>query len=214
MFTNIENSLILLAKTVPLEFFTFFASIVEEIIAPIPSPIIMTVTGSLASVQGRGISYLFLLTILGSLGKLLGSLVVYYLADKIEDYFSGVMEKFFGVSHADIESFGKKFTGKTKDYLIMFFMRAIPIVPSSVVSIGSGVLKIPLKIFVVSTFLGSIVRDFLYIYFGYAGLSVLGDIIHSSESIESIIQLIVFILILSGLVYAYFKKRKNEKLPL
>ncbi len=209
MFNYLEQILISLSNQIPLVIFAPLASIVEEIIAPIPSPAVMIATGSLAAVQEKTFYYLILLAVLGSLGKLIGSVFVYYVADKIEDLFSGVLEKFFGVTHEDIESFGKKFTGQKKDYLVMFLLRALPIVPSSVVSIGSGILKIPIKIFVISTFLGSIVRDFIYIYFGYAGLSILGDFIKKSESIESYIQILVFLGIFGSLAFVYIKRRKK-----
>lgn len=209
MFNYLEQILISLSNQIPLVIFAPLASIVEEIIAPIPSPAVMIATGSLAAVQEKTFYYLILLAVLGSLGKLIGSVFVYYVADKIEDLFSGVLEKFFGVTHEDIESFGKKFTGQKKDYLVMFLLRALPIVPSSVVSIGSGILKIPIKIFVISTFLGSIVRDFIYIYFGYAGLSILVDFIKKSESIESYIQILVFLGIFGSLAFVYIKRRKK-----
>lgn len=195
----------------PLELFAFFASVVEEIVAPIPSPVVMIVTGSLAYIQGKTFIYLFVLTLIGALGKLLGSTVVYFIADKVEDLFSGILEKFFKVTHEDIESFGKKFTGSYRDYFIMFLARALPIIPSSLVSIGSGVLKIPLKVFIISTLLGSLVRDFIYIYFGFAGISVLGDFIKHSESIESYIQIISLLAIFVVLIVVYLKRSKKSK---
>lgn len=209
MFGTLETILISYSEKIPLTAFAFIASMVEEVVAPIPSPAVMIVTGSIASVQEKVFYYLLVLSILGALGKLIGAIFVYYMADKIEDFFAGVVEKFFGVTHEDIESFGKRLSGGWRDYFIMFLMRALPVVPSSLVSIGSGVLKIPMKVFIVSTFLGSIVRDFIYIYFGYAGISVLGAFLKKSESIESFIQLVALIIIMAGLVYAYIKRRKK-----
>lgn len=206
MFESIENILISYSTRLPLEVFAFFASMVEEVVAPIPSPVVMIVTGSLASIQSKGWLGLAILTLIGATGKLIGACFVYYVADKLEDIFSGVIEKFFGVKHSDIESFGKKFNGSKRDYLVMFIARALPIIPSSLVSIGSGLLKIPLKIYLVSTFLGTIVRDFIYIYFGYAGAEVLGDFIKKSESIESFIQIVAILFIFSFLFYLRIKK--------
>ena len=208
MFESLEKILISFSDKMPLEAFAFIASIIEEVVAPIPSPAVMIVTGSLASLQEKGFYYLILLSVIGSLGKLLGSFFVYKIADRVEDMFSGILEKFFGVTHADIESFGKKLNGNSRDYIVMFLMRALPIVPSSLVSIGSGVLKIPLRMFVVTTFLGSVIRDFIYIYFGYAGISALGDFIKHSESIESVVQLLAVLIIFIILVWSYIKRRK------
>ncbi|MFZ2522998.1 MAG: VTT domain-containing protein [Minisyncoccia bacterium] len=209
MFEQLEQILISLSNYVPLEIFAPVASVVEEIIAPIPSPAVMIVTGSLAALQEKTIYYLVFLALLGSLGKLLGSLFVYFVSDKVEDYFSGILEKFFGVTHEDIESFGKKLNGGYRDYLVMFLMRALPIIPSSVVSIGGGILKIPLKLFIVSTFLGSIVRDFIYIYFGYSGISILGGFLKKSESLESWIQLAVLAFVFGLFTWLYLRRRKQ-----
>ncbi len=150
MFHSLENILVSYANKMPLELFAPIASIIEEIIAPIPSPVVMIVTGSLASVQGKAFYYLFVLTLLGAIGKVLGAVFVYFVSDRVEDMFAGVLERFFGVRHSDIESFGKRFSGSSKDYLVMFLARALPIIQSSLVSIGSGVLKIPIKIFVIN----------------------------------------------------------------
>ncbi len=210
MFVYLEKILVSFSNKMPLELFAPFASMIEEIIAPIPSPAVMIVTGSIASVQEKTFYYLFLLAILGATGKLIGAIFVYYIADKAEDFFAGTIEKFFGVRHEDIESFGKRLSGGWKDYFVMFLMRALPIVPSSLISIGSGVLKIPMKVFIISTFFGSIIRDFIYIYFGYASVSLIGDIIKHSESAESIIQMIVFGAIFIGLIFIYLKRRKKK----
>lgn len=214
MFHTIENILISYANKIPLWLFSPISSIVEEIIAPIPSPVIMIVTGSLAKVQEKGFIFLILLTVLAALGKTVGALFVYFIADKIEDLFSGIIEKYFGVTHAEIESFGKKFTGSYRDYFVMFFLRALPVVPSSLVSIGGGILKLPLKIFIVATFLGSIVRDFIYVYFGYAGISILGDLIKQSEKTESVIQILFFVSVLILLSYLFIKRFKSKKMKL
>lgn len=211
MFHFLENLIVSYAGKMPLEIFAPLASIIEEVVAPIPSPAIMIVTGSLASLQGKVLHDLIILSLLGSLGKTIGAIIVYYIADKIEDFFAGTLEKYFGVRHEDIEAFGQKLKGGAKDYFVMIFMRALPIIPSSLISIGSGVLKIPIRLFIVSTIVGSIFRDFLYIYFGYAGISILEGIIKKSESLESIIQMVVFVILFFGFAWAYYKRRKAFK---
>jgi membrane protein DedA with SNARE-associated domain len=108
MFTRFEEILIASADQVPLEIFAFASSFIEEVLAPIPSPAVMMLTGSIASLQGRPFYNLFILCLLGAVGKLLGAIIVYFIADKVEDIFSWKLAKFFGVTHEDIESFGKR----------------------------------------------------------------------------------------------------------
>ncbi|KND46718.1 MAG: hypothetical protein AB201_02675 [Parcubacteria bacterium C7867-006] len=210
MFLQIEQLLFSVSNQVPLWFFSITSSLVEEIIAPIPSPLAMTITGSMAKIQDVSFYYLLFLTLLGAIGKTVGSVVVYFLADKIEDVFSGIFEKYFGINHEQIESFGNKFNGSYKDYFIMFFLRAVPILPSSLISVGSGVLRVSKRVFIMSTFLGSLVRDFIYIYFGYAGVVVLGEFIKKTGDVESLVQKIVFIIIFATLSFLFFKKNSKK----
>lgn len=211
MFTRIEEILIASADLMPLEIFAFLSSFIEEVIAPIPSPAAMIATGSLASLQGRPFYNLFILCLLGAAGKLLGAIIVYFIADKVEDIFSGKLAKFFGVSHEDVESFGARLGKGWKQYLGLTFLRALPIMPSSLVSIGSGIIKVRWRVYIVSTFFGTIIRDFFYIYFGYAGITALGSILNKSATVESIIQTFAVVAIAALLGYAYYQRRKQIK---
>jgi membrane protein DedA with SNARE-associated domain len=169
----------------------------------------MMTTGSLASFQNRSLLALFILALCGALGKLLGALLVYYFSDKIEDIFTGKWGKFFGINHARLESIGKRLGNNWKDYVILTGLRALPILPSSIVSISCGLLKVKLKLFIVSTFLGTIVRDAIYIYIGYAGVQAAVSLVNQSSTIESLIQIIVVAALIIGLIIAYIKRKKS-----
>ncbi|NBO17531.1 MAG: hypothetical protein EBV07_01430 [Proteobacteria bacterium] len=58
-----------ISSTLPLPVFTFIGALLEEIIAPIPSPIVMTLAGSLAAAANFSYLYLLLLALTGSFGK-------------------------------------------------------------------------------------------------------------------------------------------------
>src|SRR3989344_5164736 len=211
MFANLEAMLIGYANHLPLEIFAVVASFVEGVVAPIPSPAVMIAVGSLASLQARPFYGLIILCLFGAVGKLLGALLVYFLADKLEDIFSGRFAKFFGVTHEDIESFGKRLGKGWKDYIAMIVVRALPIIPSSLVSVGSGVLKIPLRLYIISTLVGTVARDFIYIYFGYAGAAAVGSFLRESTAIESLIQILAVVAIAALLVFAYYRRKKRSK---
>lgn len=207
MFDSITQTVLSLSQQVPLELFTFIGSFIEEVLAPIPSPIIMTATGSIAAAQEKAMAYLLILSIIGSVGKTLGAVLVYFIADKAEDILVGKLGRFIGVSHAEIEQLGKRFKGTWKDVILLTFLRALPIMSSAVVSVCSGVVKIRMRIYLVATFLGTIIRDFFYLYVGYTGIEALHNLVEGFDSIESIIQAFIALLIVVLIGWIYWKRR-------
>lgn len=210
MFAELEQQLISLADRVPLEVFAPLASFVEEVIAPIPSPVVMLVTGSLAAVQGKFLIEVGLLVLLAALGKTLGALIVYFIADKAEDVLAGWSAKFFGITHQDIEAFGGRLGKGPRDYIVLTILRALPIVPSSLVSIGCGLLKVKIKLFVVSTFLGTLVRDAIYIYIGFVGAEAFSSFLNKTASIESFVQMATVLVFVIALLIIYLKRKKHD----
>src|SRR3989344_314625 len=93
---NLETSIGLLAEKTPLEIFSFAGSFIEEVIAPIPSPLIMTTAGTIAHARDYQITYLLFLALLASCGKTAASWLLYVLADKLEDFISSRFGKILG----------------------------------------------------------------------------------------------------------------------
>lgn len=211
MFATLESILISYAQVLPLPLFAAVSSFVEEIIAPIPSGPVMLVMGSLASVQGYTLLGLAGLTLAAALGKLAGSLVVYTIADKTEDVFSGRITAFFGITHAQIERLGAKLGNGWKDYLFLTTLRALPFIPSVVLSFGAGVLKVPLRLFIVATFIGSLIRDALFLYVGYLGLKGAEEILGRVESLQTIVEIVIVLGIVIGAGYLYYLHRKRSR---
>lgn len=196
------------ATKVPLELFVLFGSFIEEVIVPIPSPFIMTLSGSIAKAQDQATYYLFLLAVFGAIGKTLGAWILYFVADKAEDVIVSKYGKFFGVTHKEIEGIGKRFNKGWQDNVFLFLARAIPIIPSAPVSVACGIIKLNMKTYLFSTFLGTCVRNMLYLYVGYVGLSSYEGIIGGLGSGESVIQLIIGIVVFGIIVWMYYKRRK------
>ena len=208
---NAVEHLELYATNVPLELFVLLGSFIEEVIAPIPSPFIMTLSGSMAKTQDQTIIYLIILAILGAIGKTLGAWILYFIADKAEDVIIGKYGKFFGVTQKEIESIGKRLNKGWRDNIFIFMARAIPIIPSAPVSVICGLIKLNLKTYLFATFLGTCVRNMLYLYVGFVGVSSYENIIGGIDSAESIIQVIVGIAIVGIIIWAYYKRRKSSK---
>jgi len=198
------------AQVVPLEWFVFVGAMIEEIVAPIPSPLVMTLGGSLSAAQNSPLSFLATLALIGAVGKTLGSWLVYFVADKAEDLVVNRWGKFLGVSHKEIESIGKHFNGGWRDDVILFLARAVPIMPTAPVSIGCGVIKINIRTYLTSTFLGTLVRNIFYLWLGYAGLSSAENVLSGLDSIEKLIQVLMAGMGLVLVVFMYYKRSKEK----
>lgn len=191
---------------VPLEAFAFFASFIEEIIPPIPAVPIMLTLGGAAEIQGHTLAFIFLLAVLSSLGKTIGAIVVYHIVDKLEDVFVTHFGSFFNLKPGELEAFGARLGGGPRDYFILTFVRSFPLIPSMLVTVGSGLLRIPLRLFIVATFLGTIVRDGLYLYIGYTGVSIALTYLEGGH-IKKLLEVGAVLSVILFLGYRYYKHR-------
>lgn len=199
-----------IAAQVPLPLFTVLAAFIEEVIAPIPSPLVMTLSGSLAASQGQPFVYLLFLALIGALSKTIGSLVVYVVSDKAEDVIIDKFGKFLGVSHQDTEGFGKYLNKGKRDDVVLFLLRAVPIIPTAPVSVVCGLLKINIKTYVISTFLGTIIRNMIYLYFGFVSVGALESLNNNLDSLEKYGYLILFFLMFGMVIWFYSKRRSGK----
>lgn len=160
------------SERVPLGIFSFGGSLLEEIISPIPSYLVMGIVGSLSFAQKLGPEQIFFLIFLGAFGKTLGSALYYFIGDTLEDLFRGTLARLFRISPERIENFGNRFTGAHwKDGGVIFLARLFPLTPVTPFSIACGVLKINFKVYFIAGFLGNFFKDVLYVALGYYGVA-------------------------------------------
>ncbi|NMB91515.1 hypothetical protein GYA37_01545 [candidate division WWE3 bacterium] len=197
-----------LATKVPLEIFTVIGSFLEEVVAPIPSPFVLTTAGSITRAQDKALIYILMVALLASVSKTLGAWFLYIITDKLEDVFIPKFGKFFGIKHENIEKIGKYFNGTKRDWLVLFALRSIPIIPSSPISITCGFIKLNKKNFIVSTFFGTIIRSLFFLYLGYTGLSASESLVNGLNKSETIMQIIIVIGILALLFWGYKQRSK------
>lgn len=139
----------------------------EQIIVPIPSPVV-PMGGGFFLVRKGALSLLVLKDVLlkvaipFSLGSTLGATLVYLIAFKGAFFIINKFEKFFGFNWQDIENLKNKFfKGKATDELMIFVLMAIPVVPSVLVSAASGAIQIAPSEYYFYTFLGLAVRGII-----------------------------------------------------
>jgi membrane protein DedA with SNARE-associated domain len=210
MFQQIEAFITQIAHVVPLELFLFAGSIIEEIIAPLPSLLVPTTAGSLAEASGLPVSYLFLLGLIGAFGKTIGATVVYAISRFFGDFFIGRFGKYIGVSQIEIQKLGQYFNGSMRDDLILFVLRLLPVMPSTPISVGCGVLSINLRTYIISSFFGSFIRDTFFLYLGYSGLAALSSVSGGIDTAEKVLNILIAIALGLLVVWIYWKRRKGS----
>jgi membrane protein DedA with SNARE-associated domain len=190
----------------------FIGVMIEQIIVPIPSPLIVMGAGAILILPGLSIPNAFLhilwiIVLPGAIASTLGSYIGYMIS-----FYGGRalvvrLERFLDVDWGQVERLEKRFEGK-KEALSIFLSRAIPVFPISLVSIFAGLLRIPIKPFTIYTFLGSIFRCFFLGFFGWwigATYEKAADRLDSVETIVSVVMLVGMV-VAFGFLYHKFRR--------
>ncbi len=195
------------AGRLPLELFVFVGCFMEEAISPIPSFVVLIPAGAAAQVQDIGWWYLIVLSFLGAAGRILASLLLYFIADKAEDWLFGKGRRIFGVTHQKLQTYGRKFSGSRRDWIVLFLLNAIPVLPTSMLSLTCGFIKINLRLFITATFFGSAVNALIYMSIGYFGIQAAATFQHLEAALQIATAAIVVGLLIWWFVY-YRRKRR------
>jgi len=190
----------------------FIGVMIEQVIVPIPSPLIIMGGGAILirpeiSIPNAFLQILWIIVLPGSIASTLGSYIGYLIS-----YYGGRvlvtrLQRFLDADWDEIENLEKRFD-RRKEALSIFLLRAVPVFPISLVSIFAGILRIPIKPFTFYTFLGSIFRCLFLGFFGWwigATYEKAATHIDSMETIISILMLIVMGVIFG---YLYYRFRK------
>lgn len=199
-----------LIRSVPLEVFVFIGTIIDEIISPIPAFIVLIPAGIAAHMQEHNLTYLLVLGIISAVARMIAGYVLYLLADKLEDILFANNRKLFGTSHKEVEAIGKKL-GKYKarrSWTALFLMHALPVFPGTLLSLGSGFIRLKPAIFLTATLAGSFVSALFFLYLGYAGVQT-ATLLAKLDTISQIITVILLAILITWLVIRH--KRKPHK---
>ena len=192
--------------------FSLIGPFLEEIVAPIPSPLIFGTIGTIAYVKSLTLWMIALLNFIGSVSKTVASVIIYFVVHKFEDIVSHRFGKFLGWNHETIEKLGSNFGKGLKGFFILTFLRALPIMPSSVISLASGFFRVPLGLFVIATLIGNFIRNSFLIYLGFLGLENLSFLQSGIHSLESKLTfLLLGISIVGFYAFRFYKEKKSSK---
>lgn len=188
------------------------ASIIEEIIAPIPSTLVI-MGSSFLILKGYPIAVDSMMRLLiyvvlpASAGVTLGSLFVYAIGYFLGSPFIKRWGKYMGVSWDDIEKAEGRFSQGKSDNLILFILRAVPVVPSVAISIFCGFIRYRLRDYITFTFMGSLVRGFVLGILGWQFGMLYLEI---SQQISFLEELVLLVLVIALGVYLYWRKTKKD----
>jgi membrane protein DedA with SNARE-associated domain len=191
----------------------FIGVMIEQIIVPIPSPLIIMGAGAILvpselSIPNAFLQILWIIVLPGAFASTLGSYIGYLVSLYGGKALVVRLQRFLDVDWQEIENLEKRFQGK-KEALTIFFSRAIPVFPISLVSIFAGLLRIPIRPFTLYTFLGSIFRCIFLGFFGWWIGATYEKVATRLDSVETIVSILM--LIGMGLVfgYLYYKFRRS-----
>ena len=206
---QVEKVIDAVAQSVPVEVFVVIGSFLEDIIAPIPSPLILSTAGSLLRVQEATVFQIVLVIFLATAAKTFTAYLFYRLGDFAEDVIVPRFGKYIGLSHKQIESMGKMFNGGHRDEFVLFALRALPVTPTSLISIIGGIIKLPIQMFLRATFLGYFIRNAFFILVGYYGTGTIERILPFFSSVESLLKGAIAGVVLLFIIYAAYKKYQD-----
>jgi membrane protein DedA with SNARE-associated domain len=192
----------------------FIGSILEQIIAPIPSSIVV-LGSSFFIMKGHYLT-------LGAMGRLIinvaipaalgittGSLVYYYLSYKIGIPFIERAGKYLGVTIEDIQKVEKKVNESRYDNLFLFAARCIPILPSIAINLFCGLIKYPLKKYLIITFFGAMIQATIL---GIAGWQLGNAYITYVNNLSTLTDIITVIIVLGVIIYIFKNRREKKKI--
>lgn len=157
------------SHTLPLLPFLFWASLLEELIAPIPAFFVAIVAAPLVHAQHYTVIGIIGLALLSGAGKTLGTWIYYILGDKAESWVTGKWGRALGLSHQNFLRWGAKLGKGWKDEIFLTIVRMVPIFPSAPISVLAGVLKIRMRSFFGATFVGFSIRNGILLAVAYEG---------------------------------------------
>jgi len=181
----------------------FLLMALESMIAPVPSEVVMPFAGYLAA-QNR-FNFWFAL-IASSLGSVFGSLLSYYMGLYGGRPLISKFGKYLLLEEEHLE-WTEKWFRKSGEKTI-FISRFVPVV-RHLISIPAGVARMAMHKFLLYTFVGATIWNFILLYAGFRLGSHWGKIHEFSKELD-VIFIIAVVIFLAYFLWKHHKKR-NEK---
>lgn len=195
----------------------FWACLIEEIITPIPSALIMMTSGFIFLKGAFSLellsSLIFIVVLPATLGVTLGSYVIYAIG-----YFGGKTAiqkwgKFFGVSWESVEHFQEKRIVRRTEVVALLLARSAPFVPSTTIAFFCGFVRQPIWLYTQITFIGVLVRSTILALMGWYAGEIYTKYANAGSYLEAVLFWIPLGAVLVFIIYrrSQIKKELKEK---
>ncbi len=170
-------------------FGVFIASITEEVVAPIPSAIIV-VSAGFALLGGEAFGWplighaIFKIALPAAAGITIGCIIFYGIVAYVGKRIITHWGRYVGVSWEDMEKIKLFIERGYRDDIVIFICRSVPFLPSTAVNIFCGLIRYDIKKFVVITFFGAWVRASIFAFIGWYAGEVYVRVIPYFDAIE------------------------------
>ena len=183
-----------------------FLITVENIFPPIPSEVILTLGGFMTN-QPKCNMNILLVILYSTLGSLLGAIILYCIGyllnvDRIKIIVNSKLGKILHLKMDDIEKSNNKFNNNGS--ITVLYSRFIPII-RSLISIPAGINKMNFFLFLIYTFIGSIIWNTVLVGLG----ALVGENYMLVANIFSKYSKIILFLIILLIIYKIIKWLKN-----
>lgn len=193
----------------------FLATIIEEVVAPIPSALVPLAAGFFLlppdhSFLQVAFEALVLVAIPVTLGITIGSSVIYavaYVGGKpIVDRFG----KYVGLNWTAIERIEARMTKGRRDEITLFALRILPVIPGVALSGFCGALRYPFARFATITLVASGIRAYALALLGWQAGEYYTRYIDAVSKYEDMILTGVFIIVLVA-VFIHFARAHRKR---
>ncbi len=193
--------------------FIFLGGLIEQVIVPIPSPLITMAGGFLLIEQNVSLlqavqEVLFKVSLPYTAAAVLGLGIVYFIA-----YFGGkaLIDRFhgwLGFSWRNIEQLQTRFQGNRWDEVLLVVLRAVPVIPISLVSGVAGAIRFPIFKFYLLSTIGVLIRSFLLGLIGWQTGEAYQAMAEGIEQIEDYVTVGLVIIIAALLFWGYRRRER------
>lgn len=191
----------------------FAGVIIESVIVPIPSPLVIMGAGFILispelTFTGAMFPILLLIVLPGSIGSTLGAYIGYGIGfwggKPLVEQWKG----FLGINWLEVDAFQRRLRGG-QVRAIIFWLRAIPIFPLSLISVAAGFVRLAPWTFTLWTFYGSIPRCLFLGYLGWGLGETYHRLAHGINRVETIVSLLIIISVIAIIVWLRSRVRKT-----
>ena len=189
----------------------FFLILLENVFPPIPSEVILLISGFFSSYTSLSVFYMILASTLGSF---LGAIILYYIGkifnkERLKKIVNGRLGKILFLKENDIDKADEWFDNKGNKSV--FFCRFVPIV-RSLISIPAGMSEMPMGKFIIYTICGSMIWNTVLICLGYRLGSNWEYVLTILDKYQMVVIVILVIIFGYVIIKFYRKKRKSKKI--